>query len=248
MVRTRGPGCHQATVRKKWSTKDNICVMTCYYQSQPGVRGYRQRLHAFWKEKGLFQVGEQRLCGQVRMIQRIGWLSQLHLEEIKRLVESGENNVEAQQDVQNRTCYEPIQKGTEQHIAEKEEDERRSEENSELLINYDSIGTVEKQTILEKTVELMKKDNLPNPQNLRKIDRVRLKEKTKLVDEVLDSVQESNFTEDNKHFKCGALVITQLLGIKEIRNKKKEEPFWKRRIKSKTNTLLISLKDERQGC
>ena len=54
----------------------------------------------------------------------------------------------------------------------------------------------------------MKKDNLPNPQNLRKIDRVRLKEKTKLVDEVLDSVQESNITEDNKHFKCGALVIT----------------------------------------
>ena len=100
----------------------------------------------------------------------------------------------------------------------------------------------------------MKKDNLPNPQNLRKIDRVRLKEKTKLVDEVLDSVQESNITEDNKHFKCGALVITQLLEIKEIRNKKKEEPFWKRKIKSKTNTLrkdislTISLKDERQEC
>ena len=44
------PG-RQATVRKKWSTQNNICVMTCYYQSQPGVRGYRQRLHAFWKEK-----------------------------------------------------------------------------------------------------------------------------------------------------------------------------------------------------
>ena len=57
--RTRGPGRHQATVRKKWLTQDNICVMTCYYQIQPGVRGYRQRLHVFWKEKGLFQVGEQ---------------------------------------------------------------------------------------------------------------------------------------------------------------------------------------------
>ena len=34
-----------------------------------------------------------------------------------------------------------------------------------------------------------------------------------------------------------ALVITQLLGIKEIRNKKKEEPFWKRRIESKINAL-----------
>ena len=48
------------------------CVMTCYYQSQPGVRGYRQRLHAFWKEKGLFQAGEQRLCDQVRTIQKKG--------------------------------------------------------------------------------------------------------------------------------------------------------------------------------
>ena len=34
-----------------------------------------------------------------------------------------------------------------------------------------------------------------------------------------------------------ALVITQLLGIKEIRNKKKEEPFWKRRTESKINAI-----------
>ena len=83
----------------------------------------------------------------------------------------------------------------------------------------------------------MKKDNLPKPQNLRRIDRVRLKEKTKLVDEVIDSVQTSNITEDNKLVKCGTLVITQLLGIKEIRNKEKEEPFWKRRIESNINAL-----------
>ena len=103
-------------------------------------------------------------------------------------------------------------------------------------LSIDKLGnivTVEKQTILEKIVELMNKDNLPNPQNLRKIDRVRLKEKTKLVDEVLSSVQTSNITEDKKLVKCGALVITQLLGIKEIRNKKKEEPFWKRRIRDR---------------
>ena len=93
---------------------------------------------------------------------------------------------------------------TEQHIAQNEEDAGRGEENSKLLINYDNIKTVEKQTILGKTVELMKKDNLPNPQNLRRIDRVRFKEKTKLVDEVIDSVQTSNITEDNKLVKCAA--------------------------------------------
>ena len=55
VVRTPGSGRHQATVRRKWSTQDNICVMTCYYQSQSGMRGYRQRLHAFRKKKGYFK-------------------------------------------------------------------------------------------------------------------------------------------------------------------------------------------------
>ena len=174
---------------------------------------------------------------QVRMIQRKGCLSQLQLEEIKRRVESGENNVEAQQDVPNRTGTEPLQKVTEQYIAQNEECDWRGEENSEILINYDNIDTLEKQTILEKIVELMKEDNLPSPQNFRRIDRVILKEKTKLLDEVIDSVQTSNITEDNKLVKCGAFAITQLLGIKEIKNKKKEKPFWKRRIQSNINAL-----------
>ena len=42
---------------------------------------------------------------------------------------------------------------TEQYIAESDEDEGRGEENSELLINYDNIDILEKQTILEKIVE-----------------------------------------------------------------------------------------------
>ena len=68
-----------------------------------------------------------------------------------------------------------MQQVTEQHIAQNEEDEGRGEENAELLINYDNIDTVEKQNKLEKIVDLMKKGNLPDPQNLRRIDRVRLK-------------------------------------------------------------------------
>ena len=119
---------------------------------------------------------------------------------------------------------------TEQHIAQTKEDTGRGEGNSELLINCNNIDTVKKQNIFGKTVELMKKDNLPNPQNPKKIDRVRLKEKTQFVDEIIDSVQTSDIKEDNKLVKCVALVITQLFGIKEIKNKKKEEPFWKEEL------------------
>ena len=101
----------------------------------------------------------------------------------------------------------------------------RGKKNPELLIKYNNTDTVEKQNIFGKTVELMRKDNLPNPQNLRRIDRVRLKENSKLADEVIDSVKISNITEDNKLVKSEALVIAQLLEIKEIKDKKKEEPF-----------------------
>ena len=165
------------------------------------------------------------------MIQKKGWLSQLQLEERRRLVESAEHNVEAKLEKKNLTGTEPIWQVTEQHISQKEEGKGRGGANAELLINYSNIGTVEKKSILEKIIELMKKDNLPNPTNLKRIDRGRLKEKTKLVEEVIDSAQTSNITEDNKLVTCGALVITQLLGVKEIKKKKKEEPFWKRKIK-----------------
>ena len=47
VVRTHRPGHHQATVQKRWSTQDNVCVITCQYESQSGVRVYRQRLYAF---------------------------------------------------------------------------------------------------------------------------------------------------------------------------------------------------------
>lgn len=39
-------------------------------KGQPCVRRYIQRLYVFWKEKDLFEVGEQRLRDQVQMIQK----------------------------------------------------------------------------------------------------------------------------------------------------------------------------------
>ena len=36
-------------------------------------------------KKELLKAGEPRLCDQVRMIQKKGWLSQLQLQEIRRL-------------------------------------------------------------------------------------------------------------------------------------------------------------------
>ena len=58
------------------------------------------------------------------------------------------------------------------HIAQNEKDEERGEENTELLINYESIDRVAKQNIRENIIELMKRDNLVNFQNAKRIHRV----------------------------------------------------------------------------
>ena len=101
----------------------------------------------------------------------------------------------------------------------------------ELVINYDDTDIKKGRHIL---VELMKKDKLPKAQNLRKSNKMRLKEKTELVDEVIHIVHASNITVKTKLIKCQALVIFQLLGINK---KEKEEPFWKKRTESNTNVL-----------
>ena len=39
-----------------------------------------------WRDRGLFESTEQRLCDQARAIRKNGWLSQLELEIIKRQI------------------------------------------------------------------------------------------------------------------------------------------------------------------
>ena len=80
----------------------------------------------------------------------------------------------------------------------------------------------------------MNKDKLPIPSK-----EVKLKEKTKLVNQVTDAVQSSNSTEENKLIKLVELLEHQLLlNCYGIKNSMKEKPFWKRRIE---NQILMQL-------
>ena len=41
-----------------------------------------------WKDRGMFETTEQRLCDQARAIRKNGWLSELELELIRRKIEN----------------------------------------------------------------------------------------------------------------------------------------------------------------
>ena len=48
-------------IRKNWTQEENRIVMESYYRNKPNIDGYRQRMYAIWKDKGMFNITKQRL-------------------------------------------------------------------------------------------------------------------------------------------------------------------------------------------
>ena len=57
-------------------------VMECYYRSNLEVVRYIERMHMLWKEKGMFDVKEQRLVDRNWQIVAKKWFSDLHLNDM----------------------------------------------------------------------------------------------------------------------------------------------------------------------
>ena len=83
-----GPSRHgtrryQGGRRRKWSQKVNRILMECYYNSNPEVEGYIERMYMIWKEKRMFDIKEQRLSDEKWQIVTKKWFSDLKLNEIR---------------------------------------------------------------------------------------------------------------------------------------------------------------------
>ena len=64
----RRPGRHQATARQKRSKTLNRLVMYCKFIREPKRRGYRKRMMDVRRDKGVFEISEQRFADQARAI------------------------------------------------------------------------------------------------------------------------------------------------------------------------------------
>ena len=79
----REPGRHPETARVKWNKEVNKVLMERIYRSKPfdeerqPIRGYRKRMFRDWRERGMFESTEQRVCDQAIAIRNNGWLSEL---------------------------------------------------------------------------------------------------------------------------------------------------------------------------
>lgn len=75
--------------KRTWNMEVNKVVMKCYLMSKSSKRGHR--MYDLWQEIGIFEITEQRLADQVRVIKGNEWLLKVEKEEIKRNIET-ENN------------------------------------------------------------------------------------------------------------------------------------------------------------
>ena len=118
--------------------------MECFFRSKPfdddgkPIRGYRQRMMQEWKEHGVFEITEQRLCDQARAIRKNGWLFDLELENIRRMIE-------AESEVLNESIEDVEENQTERDIV------RTSQINEE--IGDDSDETINKVTADIETLD-----------------------------------------------------------------------------------------------
>ena len=81
-----------------------------------------------WKEHGVFEITEQRLCDQARDIRKNGWLSNLELENICRIAE-------AESEIVNQSTEDVEENKTESDIVRASERNEQIGDDSDETIN-----------------------------------------------------------------------------------------------------------------
>ena len=224
-VRQGSPSRYQAPGKMKWSKELNVvAVMECYFLSKPTVangrpvRGYRRRMHNFWKERGLPTITEQRLCDQDRIKRKNGWFTTVELKEIRRKIEEDSDNEEG--DDSNR-----IVAGMEV------QDEGLAEE---ISVEIDSSEEENEQdrSMIEEIVQLMRSEKTYNTRGLKQVNRNILSEWEGKVNKIIGKIRAENLTETNRLIGAVALYVSHKVGLKTGKQKRdiRKEPWWKRRI------------------
>ena len=89
----------------------------------------------------------------------------------------------------------------------------------------------EDMTILEKIRNVLSKETRERLSPLRGIEKHRSLEATRKVNEVMNKIEVGNTTELNGLVYAGALVVKEMLGVKN-RKSTGIEPLWKRRMEA----------------
>ena len=235
MVQQHGPGRHQATAavtrRRKWTQDDNRMVMKCYYESVPSKNGYRKRMLQLWLQMDKFPVTEQRLVDQANQIRKRKWLSDLEMEEIKRMTDEGEPLNEV-----GDSEYQETEVLNETNADAQMHSEETARLNGKLQLVEGSIVSPKEVEVIEKIEEILKRDRMRLPP-LRGIERSKLRNAVQAVNAVLGKIVTTDITSTNDLIYGGSVIVNEMVGIKRKENYTRKQPWWKRRLEQQITDL-----------
>ena len=208
-------------VRRVWSQKDNKILMECYLRSQPEVRGYRKRMLEIWESKDLFTVSEQRLADQVKQIKDKKWLTFVEIEELKRKIESTNEETISEFDDTIETHEEYVE--------------------GESIQVEESVLSEEEKLLVDRIKEIMNDAERKRIPALKGISKKKILDELKKVDTVLGKMESGNVTSTNDLIYAGAAVVTERLGVKIKCKEDWKEPMWKRRLDGQIKQLRKDL-------
>ena len=91
---------------------------------------------------------------------------------------------------------------------------------------------------IAEVIERGRKDKLPA---LTNVPKKKLLEQTAKVDKVLSKFKTNSLTKTNELFCAGAVVVTNILGVKIDKIAGRKKPMWKRRLHNKVKELKKEL-------
>jgi len=173
------------TTIRRYSREDNNAVMECYFKSRPGVRGYRKIMYELWKERGGFDISEQRLADQARTIKKHKHFTEEKLHEIE------EGTLQELVTTVDEEDHEELDRDIEEDVIVQHE---RPDEPTIRILRVRSSET--EKVLVEKIIEERSRltNDRPRLSTLRHIERVKLLRAVRQINEVLDCVEINNIT------------------------------------------------------
>jgi len=197
--------------------------MMAYYMSNPDKYGYRQRMLRLWrKDHPNSEMNEQRLADQRRVIEKHKLLSTEELEDILRQIRRKEE-VESEQ----------IQPEMANTVESSQQPQPTIEPQQVRQTELGEFGL----KIIENNVPRRDRQRLPP---LKGVDKHKLDALIQKANIEIANMEIGSLDALNDIAYATAAVITSEMGL-EIQTRRKEEPAWKRRIKTKISKLRRDL-------
>ena len=207
--------------------------MECFFRSKffdddrKPIRGYRQQVMQEWKEHGVFQITEQRLCNQARALRENSWLSDLEFENIRRMIE-------AEIEIVNESIEDVEENQTERDTVRTSEGNEQIGDASDETINNvaANVETLDEEAhlIIAQLNKILAGGKNADGISFKKADMNTLTRTTAKLNRVIELIETMNITQTNNLIKTAGVWVADQLGRKMYKYGKKKDPWWKRQI------------------